>query len=434
MNLGIKKQEDEGAYIDTGGGKPGTTFKSIQKLMKGFYKIQNEDFAGVLPMGKSAGATIWGTNGTTNPIFGAQMTVQMFNTQNAFSAIGARPYDHEGVRIVERLAQLGGIGADTARDGDIPDSVKPDIATVRQPYKELPFPWDYGLGLMTLQGFDDVIAFENYADIMAGNYGDNLDKDILRKTGFNGANPFPNASGQETTLQPLSRIIGAHSEIGKTYGTTNILASHVSPYGGLSGDVYGYRSVAPSTFDSLVVDGGGTLILDNYKKLYYGCAPYWNNQASPNNKMWIVSGPAIHMVDAEREANNRVITGSPDVYVKWSLDGVSTMPGMDAGGVTMRALYNIPAIMDNNLIVNRDVPPALPDDVPLGGFDPSQFGEQFLIDGDFIFYSMLTPIVLRSSDAFEITRKLRRVSVVHSRGEMRFNRATGHGKIVNTGA
>jgi len=412
-----KTSKAKGAYVDVGG-KIGTTFKTVTDLTDTFYDGLMREFADILPMGKSAGATIWGTDGTTNPIFGAKMTVQMFNTQNAFTALGARPYDHEGVRIVEKLAQLGGIGATTSRDGDIPDSVKPDIATIRQPYKELPFPWDYGLGLMALEGMDDVIAFQNYADVMAGNYGDNLDKDLLRPT----TNVMPAVGGQETTITNLSRIIAAYSEIGETYGGDIVVASMVSPYGGTAGDVYPYRSSGASTFDSLVVNGGGALVLDDYKSLYYGCAPYWDNQASPDNKFWVVSGPAIQMVDVEREANNRVITGSPDVYVKWTMDGVSTMPGMDAGGVTMRAMYNIPAIMDNNLIVDRTT----------GLFDPTVFGEQLLIDSDYIYYSMLTPITLRSSDAYEITRKLRRVSVVHSRGEVRFKRATGQGKIANT--
>jgi len=417
--MNTREKISKGQFISTPG-REGSTFANVQDLMDSFYDAQAKSFAGAMPMGKSAGATMWGTNGTTNPIFGAKLTVQMFNTQNAFTALGARPYDHEGVRIVSKLAQLGNIGATTSRDGDIPDSVRPDIVPVRQPYKELPMPWDYGLGLMALEGLDDVIAFQNYADIMAGNYGDNLDKDLLRTT----TTTMPDVGGQETTLQPLARIIASSAELGLTYNGVVVAPDHILPYGGLSGDLANIRDLGASTFDSLVVDGLGTLELNNYKSLYYGCAPYWDNQASPDNKIWIVSGPAIQMVDAEREANNRVITGSPDVYVKWTLDGVSTMPGMDAGGVTMRAMYNIPAIMDNNLIVDRDT----------GIFDPSVFGEQFLVDTNYIFYSMLTPITLRSSDAYEITRKLHRVNVIHSRGEIRFSRATGQGKIANTGA
>jgi len=416
--FGNKTKIEKGKFIDDGG-KLGSTFKTVPALIDAFYGAMGKEFAGVLPMGKAANATVWGTDGTTNPIFGARMTVAMYNTQNAFTAIGSKPYDHEGVRIVSKLAIKSGVGATTSRDGEIPESEKPDIKAIRQPYVDLPYQWDYGLGLMALEGMDDVIAFENFADIQAATYGNALDADLLRPTDT----VMPDVDDQETTIVPLSKIIASSDEIGNVYSSATVTQAMVSPFGGAEGDVFKFRSATTGTptFNSKVVQTDGALALEDLKALYYGCMPYWNNQSSPNNKVWILSGNALQMVDALREKNNMVITGSSEAYVKWDFNGVSTIPGMDAGGIAMRAMYGIPAIMDNNTIAGPD-----------GTFNDADMGELFLADTDHVFYSMLTPITLRSSDAVEVTRKLRRVNVIHSRGNTRFTRATGHGKIVPT--
>ena len=58
-----------------------------------------EDFyAGQYNFAKSAGAAIYTTdreNGYTNAIYGKYITAGMFMSDNVFTALGAKPYQHE---------------------------------------------------------------------------------------------------------------------------------------------------------------------------------------------------------------------------------------------------------------------------------------------------------------------------------------------------
>ena len=406
------------------GGKPGTTFTDVNDLVNSFYESQMKKFTDTLParMTKAAGDTIWSTTGVLNPIFGVKMNAQYYATDNTITAIGAVPYDHEGVRIATNSAYEEPIGTYTMRDGDIPpNGIALPIDQIRQPHKDLPVRWDYGLSLMELEGLDDTIAFQSYSDLMVSGYADRTDKDILRET--TATMPLvPPSTGQETTLTPLSKIIASYDET--LFPSAAMSASDILPYGGSAGDMNGKRSVSASTYNSTVIDAGGTFNVDAMKKAYYGAAAYWAGAANPNNKIWVMSMTAMQMIDAEKEAaQGRIVLGSSDVYVKWDgLNGVSTMPGMDAGGVVMRAYNKVPVISDNNTTWLDGSP---------GMFDSTVPGFVYLIDTDHLHYSMLTPITHRASDAYELTGNLRRTNVFLARGEMRCDKFTGHAKIVN---
>jgi hypothetical protein len=288
---------------------------------------------------------------------------------------------------------------------------------VRQPHKDLPVMWNYGLSVIELEGLDDTVAFDTYADQIVQDYSDSLEKDMLRTT----TTVMPTKNSQETTITPLSHIVAAFSEIGKSYAGTTVTAAMVSPYGGTSGDIYGYRSAGASSFDSKVVNGAGAFTVSNLKDAYYGAFAFWNNNTQ--NKVWIMSQSAIQVIDAARDMpQGRFSLGSEEAYIKWDINGASTMPGQDVGGIGARAAYGIPIINSNNLIF----------DYPAKTFDPSKNGEAFLIDTNHTFWSVLTPIYSRSSDAIELTGILQRVNALLMRGDFRCNKFTGHAKIANT--
>ena len=132
-----------GSFIKTGS-KLGTTFEptadGLYDLIDAFY----DSFA----FGKSAGSVGYGVGspngeGYFNAIMGKEITAGIFSSDNIFTALGARAYDHEGVRIQYEQAAYGladefkhndvsmigaqtgflGIGAGTNQDGFVPDSV-----------------------------------------------------------------------------------------------------------------------------------------------------------------------------------------------------------------------------------------------------------------------------------------------------------------------
>lgn len=384
-----------------------TNGTGMRALIKDYY----DD---AMRVAKSAGFTGYGTQGVFNAIMGKEITAGMFASNNMFTAIGARPYDHEGVRIAYSLAQKGGIGASTVRDGRVPDSVKMPIKQVRMPYKELTYSFDYGLGLKALESKDDTIAYQDYVDKMTATYADGIDYDLLRPL----TTAQPVIDDEEVTVNGISRAIASSVEVGQTYGTTEITGDMVSPYGGVASDLYNVRTAdRMNNFDGYVNNVAGNLALEDMNALYAGCAPYWADQANPNNKVFGMSIVALERLGQLVNSQNMWLES---VYVQRDFNGVKTMPGREVGGILASAWRNIPIIMDGNYNYDAEI-----DRIGEG------MGEVQLLDLDHNWFSMLTPVEYRSTEDFAITRYLREQSVMLCRGEFRTDKFLGSGRITN---
>ena len=400
------------------GQKLGTTYPEIASatntLIDDFYRMQYDQFK------KSAGFAGYGDNGYFNAIMGREITAAMYACDNAFTAIGARPYTHEGMRIALELASYGlgsdgnflGLGATTAPDGDVPESVKMDVGEYRQPYKELPYAFDYGLGLKALESKeDDTIAYKDYIDKMTANYSNEIDLALLRP--ISGKQPLVGAI--ETSLNSISRCTSAYSEIGKTVNGETITANQVCPYGGTSGD-FKARAEKESNLDSHVHNlNGGTLGIQDMRKLWRDVSANWRNGAAPNNKMWLMSNIAQDKLGAIMAANNYYLES---VYVQRDFNGVRTVPGRDAGFV-LNSYQNIPIVQDNNLnfnFTNKKV-------------STVKYGPIHLLDLDHIWMRMLTPVEFQSVDNYAITRTLRERNVMLSRMETGIDMFIVHGRL-----
>ena len=97
-----------GSFIKTGS-KMSTTFdptaKGLMSLIDTFYEQQSS-------IAKSAGFVGYGmgspnNEGYFNAIMGKEITAGIFSSDNVFTALGARAYDHEGVRIQYEQASYG---------------------------------------------------------------------------------------------------------------------------------------------------------------------------------------------------------------------------------------------------------------------------------------------------------------------------------------
>lgn len=437
-----------GMIIDTPGYK-GTTYDpssaGLMELIDDYYAAS---------FGKSAGAVGYGLGspngeGYFNALMGKEITVGIFSSDNIFTAIGARAYDHEGVRIQYEQAAYGmadefthnganmigsqtgflGIGAGTNQDGLVPDSVYVPIDNFREPYKEVPFAYDYGLGMMALENKDDTIAYKSYVDKVSANYSDLIDKTILRPLEIRQPTAANNNITQrtaETSLQGISRAIASGLEIGKTYNGVTIDESMVSPYGGTSGDFYTYRGYNNEAHDAHIensLDGnvfdlnGATIALTDLRKAYRTASVNWDDSANPNGKIWCMSNVLQDKVGALMMANNVLLN---TVYAQRTIAGVKTIPGRDAG-ILLNSFNNIPIIQDGNLNF----------DFTTKKVSRVKMGDCYLLDLKHIWMSMLTPVQTWNVTNPSITRSLQEKNLMNMRAELRTDKYIGTAKIVN---
>lgn len=403
------------------GNKLGTTYSESGDAM---FDLIDDFYTGLYSFARSAGAATYGDNGYFNAIMGKEITAAMFSSDNVFTALGARPYNHEGVRIATELATYGlndqgefvGLGAYTVHDGRVPESVRMPVHEFREPYKELPFSFDYGLGLQALESKDDTIAYKDYIDKMSANYSDFADRTLLRPIHTR----MPVEEGEETSLNGLYRIISGYNEIGTTEAGVTITPEMVSPYGGESsvrGDFYEWRSGGESNLDAQIINAdGATLSLDLMDDLYINCSVNWANSAAPNNKVWFMSNIAMKKLAALARTQQAYLNS---VAVQRDFNGVKTWPGRDTGFM-LRSYQDIPIIIDGNMnfnYTNKKVSTAF-------------MGIPMLVDLDHVWMSVLTPVEVWSVTNPAITRKLQEVNVMNSRMELRSDSYIQHGKII----
>lgn len=407
-----------GKFIQMGT-KFGTTYPERGEAM---FDLIDDFYTGMYSIAKSAGAATYGDNGYFNAIMGKEITAAMFSSDNIFTAIGARPYNHEGVRIALELATYGldaagnfqGIGWDTIQDGNIPESVEMPVNEYRQPYKDLPFSFDYGLGLQAIENKDDTIQYRDYIEKMSANYSDYIDRTLLRPI----TSKQPTKNGIETSLNGLSRCVSSYAEKADLETALSVAdaTSYICPYGGANGD-FTARAVSASNLDGQYINAGGAVMsLTDMKKLWRRCSVNWRDSASPNNKAFFMSNVAQDKLAALMLANNVYLDS---VYVQKTFNGVKSIPGRDAG-ILLNSFQNVPIIQDGN--INFDYTTKKVSD--------TKMGEVYLMDLDHIWMSVLTPVEMFTDNNPARTRMLRERNVMSMRAETRIDSFIQHGRLV----
>lgn len=441
-----------GQFINQNG-KLSTTYAPLPEMMG---TLIDDYYNASYNFAKSAGAAHYDQSagnvnaGYFNAIMGKEMTAAMFSCDNIFTAIGSRPYDHEGVRIVTEQAYYGlydtalspdatnlkkvdgstsysagdfiGLGAFTVQDGNVPNSVQMPVKEYREPYKDLPFRFDYGMGLQALENKDDTTTKRDYMVKMAENYSDLVDKTLLRPLSAG----QPTMGGIETSLNSIARVISSASEVGQTENGVTITDAHICPYGGTTGDFYAngkrVNTVSPSytahdyNLDGKVVNvNGGVLSLADMNKLWRECSVNWKN-GSPNGKMWAMGNIAQQKLAALMQANNVYLDS---VYVQRDFNGVRSLPGRDTGFI-MNSYLNIPIVQDANINFDYTTKAA----------SAAKYGDIFLLDLDNLWMSMLTPLEVFTVYNPSITQNLQERNVMTMRAELRADRFIGSGRII----
>ena len=424
------------------------TTQGFIDLCDTFYDVKASAF------GKAMGSIGYGLGspngpGYFNPIFDKRLTAAVFKCDNTISLIGKRAYDHEGQRLITKLAAYGmadeftrngvsmvgsqtgflGLGAGTNQDGLIQDDQYLPVEAFRMPAVDLPFPWSYGLMMQALEGKDDTVEYKSFVNMYAQNYSDEADRTILRPLWCKqpvAANNNIVKRTAETSMQGISRLIASGEEIGKTYNGVEITEDMVSPYGGVNGDFYAYRgknSASGDAHEKNYIDGnvvdmqGDSLTTAAMRKAYRMAYLGWDSP-SPNGKVWIMSHIAQDKLGAITEANKQSYLNS--VYVSKGFNGVQAQPGRDTGFVA-NSYDNIVIIQDPN--VSFDYGTLMP--------SATRMGDIYLLDMNYFWTAVLTPMETWKLNNPATSRDLLEHNLMSSRMNVRISKAISHAKIVN---
>ncbi len=445
----------------------------INDFYDGAYSVFYSGFA------RSAGTPVFDngfgfSGGMFNPKYGMDTTVSMFTSKTVSAAIPKRAYDHEGMRLLMKFATYGqakdfvnratgqplyttgnpnrflGLGAATPHDGRLPGSVKMDYDMIRIPYKELPLPYDFGLGLKALESKgDDTASYKQYIDFIGQNYSDLTDKTILRP--LSDAQPtapsddvYTNAGDgyapQETSLNGLARIFSSGTEL-----AVGDNASKVLPWGGLDGDMAGnvtthtLRSGAgrcknvtwdtdgivtanthkAGNYDAQVVDADEAIpSLGLFNDLYTKCMVNWEGDFS--QKAWIMSPGMWDKLSQLCIANNVYIDS---LYTSTSIGGMKTVEGRDVG-MMVNSYRNQPILMTGNLSFDYENQTV----------DTSIYGDVFMLDLKHIWMCMTSPVEVWTCDNPVINAALVEQSLTTMRAELRADKFISSGRLTNVGA
>ena len=394
-----------------------------------------------------------------NAYMGKEITSAMYSCDNIYTAMGSRPYAHEGVRIAYELASYGmttkdkamemgvatqdsteteffvGAGAGITQEGPIGPNYTMPLGEFREPWKELDFAFDYGLGLQALEHKDDdTIQYKAYAEKMAMNFSDLIDRTLQRPIYMKqplGKDIYGNTV--ETSLNSIYRCIASGSEVGKTYNGVTLTADHITPFGGATdrgntgvvqkSDFETFRTHTISNGNENALDGqvvdleGGVMQLGDLKKLKMLCQVNWSDMANPNNKAIIVSPVIQYKLGALMLANN-VHLGQE--YASKDFNGVKLMPGREAG-YNMNTFEGLPLLMDGNVAFNfQSRRPSAVESGPLT-----------ILDFDHIWMSTVTPIELFTVNNPLLNTRYQERNLMHMRCETRVDSFMGSGRIVN---
>lgn len=454
------------------------TSEGCSQLINDFYDGGYGAFYG--SFARSAGAPVFdgGLNNTGysggffNPKFGMDVTAAMFTSKAVSSCLSKRAYDWEGMRLVTEYASYGlaeeflmgpsntrvfdstaypdgtfmGLGAATVPDGQIPNSVKTDYDMIRVPYKELPLPYDYGLGLKALEGKDDTASYKQYIDLIGKNYADLTDKTILRPIAFSGRadkRTQPLVGTQETSLNGLARIFASGTEVASGDNLNNYL-----PWGGLEGDMAGgYQGQMNSgqgrklgfadadidsngvwtgtnthvrnNYDAQIEDAEGSVpSLGMFDNLYMNCLTNWEGDYT--DKLWVMSPLMWNKLNQLCKANNIYVDS---MYTTMSIGGMKTNEGRDVG-MALSSYMNLPIMMSGNLTYNYTGKTV----------DTAVYGDAFLLDLKHVWMCMTSPVEVWTIENPAITRDLKEHTITHMRAELRADKFISSGRLKNVGA
>jgi len=275
----------------------------------------SEEFAKAAPV-------ITSTTGALNYIYGAGLWSSVCNEANAFGLLPKKPYQHGGYRAVTAAGATTTAG--TTESGAVPASVKPTMAAVDVGLKTLAAAIEISEVMSLQEGKDDVVTWGELVNYARDEFVNRINRGLLTD-----ANTLAS-----TNIESIDRAIGSYSEAAGSGYTTS---DH---------DIYGLDRDAGATWTDSYVSHGSTtdrtFALSLLDTVLDGVAPYWKNR---KNKVILTGYDTARRI---QQLENPKATYTPDMSVEFSVNGVQTKKGIEAG-IPVASYDGIPIITSNNV-------------------------------------------------------------------------------------
>lgn len=271
------------------------------------------------------------TTGARNVIYGAQLWSQVCLEANAFGVLPKIPYDKGGYRAATAVQDTTIPGV--AEAGAIPDSRKPTMAEIDVGIATLATTADMSEWELLLQGKDDVPTWGEVVNFARDEFVNLSNRALLTDNGT--------LASAGSAWESIDRVCGSYSELssctdggGSAYSTNDLDIYGIDRDGGAGWtDAYvSHNSGADRTFSLSLLDN----VIDN-------CVPYWKN--GRKNKV-ILTGYDTARRIAQLENPKGIF--SPDMAVQFTVNGVQTVKGIEAG-IPVASYDGIPIICSNNV-------------------------------------------------------------------------------------
>lgn len=262
------------------------------------------------------------TTGALNYIYGAQLWSSVCTEANAFGMLPKKPYDKGGYRAITTAAATTSAG--TSESGSVPASLKPTLAAVDVGLKTLSATTEISEVLSLQEGKDDVATWGEMLAYAKDEFLNRVNRGLLTD----------NDTLASTNIESIDRIAGSYSEIAGCSQTANDL------------DIYGIdRDGGAGWTDAYVSHNSGTdrtFALSLLDAVIDGVAPYWKNR---KNKVILTGYDTARRI---QQLENPKATYTPDMSVEFTVNGVQTRKGIEAG-IPVASYDGIPIIVSNNV-------------------------------------------------------------------------------------
>ncbi len=262
------------------------------------------------------------TTGALNYVYGAQLWSSVCTEANAFGVLPKKPYDKGGYRAITAAGATTTAG--TSESGAVPASLKPTLAAIDVGLKTLSATTEISEVLSLQEGKDDVATWGELLAYAKDEFLNRVNRGLLTDAD----------TLASTNIESIDRMVGSYSEAAGSGYTTS---DH---------DPYGIDRDAEATWTDSYVSHGSTtdrtFALSYLDTVLDGVAPYWKNR---KNKVILTGYDTARRI---QQLENPKATYTPDMSVQFTVNGVQTKKGIEAG-IPVASYDGIPIITSNNV-------------------------------------------------------------------------------------
>lgn len=261
--------------------------------------------------------------GAFNAIFGAAAVIQYSQRAALYNALPQNAWPSSGFRASTAAAVSSGVGI--AQSSDRPSTIEPTYEEIPITPKEVAVTTELS-DVLVIQGeTDDAITFSVNKDVVASNFMDAWDADLLQDGDTLAGNNF----------ESIDRATASAST------ATNL------SWTAADDDLYDVNRGTKAWWNSNSYDNSGTdryLTRSLLDTALHAAEQYWTDPSDRSKAFWLTDHTGMTSWEALEEAKQFLTTGR----AQFGLNGVQTQPGEDAG-VVLAKYKGLPIIQDKNV-------------------------------------------------------------------------------------